>query len=171
MFVCHYCKTSFKRKAFFCRNCSKPILNKYCCQIYDPLLTDKNENFPLNFEVIDNKIFYFVKEFKNYEPEDVNFYIQVNEIIKFLYFFCEKTKCTLFYISMTIEGDGQLIEPIDLMHYYYGGKLYYDHGRTLCRIEIDLKNSIKCFLDIYEKLEGTIIKKIEKIQVRLEKIC
>ena len=171
MFVCHYCKTSFKRKAFFCRNCSKPILNKYCCQIYDPLLTDKNENFSLNFEVIDNKIFYFVKEFKNYEPEDVNFYIQVNEIIKFLYFFCEKTKCTLLYISMSIEGDGQLIEPIDLMHYYYGGNLYYDHGRTLCRIEIDLKNSLKCHLDIYKELEGTIIKKIEKIEVRLEKIC
>ena len=147
MFVCHYCKTSFKRKAFFCRNCSKPILNKYCCQIYDPLLTDKNENFPLNFEVIDNNTFYFVKEFKNYEPEDVNFYIQVNEIIKFLYFFCEKTKCTIVNISMIIEGDGQLIEPIDSIHYYFGEKLYYDkgktlyydHGRTLCRIEIDLK--------------------------------
>ena len=80
---------------------------------------------------------------------------------------------------MSIEGDGQLIEPIDSIHYYYGGKLYYDHGktlyydhgRTLCRIEIDLKNSLKCHLDIYKELEGTIIKKIEKIQVRLEKIC
>ena len=89
MFVCHYCKTSFKRKAFFCRNCSKPILNESGRQLAGwqldhPILTD-------NFENTKEKIFYFVKEFKNFETEDVNFYIQVNEIIK-LVFILRKNK-------------------------------------------------------------------------------
>ena len=162
MLVCQYCKTTFHKKAFFCRNCLKPILNEYCCQIYHPLLSDKNEDLSFNSEVINERIFYFVKEFENHETEDVNFYIQVNEIIKLLYFFCEKTKYEKVVISMTIEGDGQLIHAIDF--------ILYEHGETLNRIEIDLKNSLKWHLDIYRELDSILISKIEKLKVRLEKI-
>ena len=164
MIVCKYCKTTFNKKAFFCRNCSKPILNENCCQIYHPLLTDKNKNLPFNFEVVDEGIFYFEKEFDNYEMEDVNYYIQVNEIIKFLYFFCEKTKYEKFVMSMTIEGDGQLIEPIDFISYEH------KTWNSLNKLDIDLKNSLKWTLDIYRALEGIFIKKIKKIRVRLERI-
>ena len=161
MLVCQYCKNTFRKKTFFCRNCSRPILNEYHCQIYNPLLTDKNENFFLNFQVIDEGIFYFVKEFKNHETKDVHFYIQINEIIKFLYFFCEKTKYKNVVISMSIEGNGQIIEPINF--------IFYKHNQTLNKIEIDLKNSLEWHLDVY-RLEKIIIEKIEKIQVRLERI-
>ena len=63
---------------------------------------------------------------------------------------------------MTIEGEGQIIEPIDF--------IVYEHGEKLNNIETDLKNSLQWYLDVYKDLEGGIIKKIETIQVRLEKI-
>ena len=162
MLVCQYCKTTYRKKVFFCRNCSKPILNEYCCQLYDPILPYKNENLSFIFEDTDRKIFYFVKKFENNETQDVNFYVQINEIIKLLYFFCEKTEYKKVVFNMTIEGDGQLIEPIDF--------ILYEHEEKLNKIEKDLKNSLQWHLDIYKVLEGIIINKIEKIQVRLEKI-
>ena len=161
MLVCQYCKSTFNKKTFFCRNCSKPILNEYHCQLYHPLLTDKNENLFFNFEIIDEGIFYFVKEFQNYEAEDVYFYIQINEIIKFLYFFCEKTKYKNVVISMTIEGNGQLLDLSDI--------ILYEHGKTLDKIEKDLKSSFK-WLYIFQELNEIIIKKIKKIRVRIERI-
>ena len=159
MFVCHYCKTSFKRKAFFCRNCSKPILNESGRQLAGwqldhPILTD--------FEHTEENIFYFVKEFKNYERKDVNFYTQVNEIMKLLFIFCEKTKYKLIRISTTIEGDGQLVQPLN--------SEYYVHGKTLNQIEMDLKHCLEWQLIIYRETEGITIRKIEKIRVRLEKV-
>ena len=158
MLVCQYCKTTFHKKVFFCSNCLKPILNEYGCQLHHPLLADKNED--LSFQDTEWGVFYFDKKFENYEKEDVNFYIQINEIIKLLYFFCEKTEHKKVVFGMTIEGDGQLIEPVDF--------ILYEHGEKLYKIEKDLKNSIRWHLDIYKELDGITIKKIEKIQVRLE---
>ena len=125
MFVCHYCKTSFKKKTFFCRNCSRPILNELGRQLAGwqldrPILTDIFENTK-------ERIFYFVKEFKNFETEDENFYIQVNEIIKLLFIFCEKTKYDRVVLEMTIEGDGHFIEGIDFS--------FYAHEEDMERIE------------------------------------
>ena len=88
MLVCQYCKTTFHKKIFFCSICSKPILNEYGCQLLHTLLY--NDKLTFNFQNTENGIFYFVKKFENYEREDVNYYIQVNEIIKLLYFFVKK---------------------------------------------------------------------------------
>ena len=92
MLVCQYCKTIFHKKVFFCNKCLKPILNEYGYQLLYPSLDDKNED--LSFQSIEERgdvqIFYFEKKFENYEAEDVNFYIQINEIIKLLFFFAKK---------------------------------------------------------------------------------
>ena len=162
MLVCQYCKTIFNKKIFFCSKCLKPILNEYGNQLLYPLFYDKNDELTFKFQDIERGIFYFVKKFENYEKEDVNYYTQINEIIKLLYFFCEKTQYNKVVLSMTIEGDGQIIEPIDF--------ILYEHGEKMNNIERDLKNSLQCYLDIYRELEGIIIKKIEKIEIRLEKI-
>ena len=65
---------------------------------------------------------------------------------------------------MTIEGNGQLIEPFDTDF------ILYEHGKKMDEIEKDLKNSLQWLLDIGRDLEEIIINKIDKIQVRLEKI-
>ena len=97
MLVCQYCKTIFYKKAFFCGKCLKPILNEYGCQLIYPCLPYKNE--ALSFQNTEEGIFYFVKKFKNYETKDVNFYIQVNEVIKLLYFFVKKqSMIKLFFL-------------------------------------------------------------------------
>ena len=163
MLVCQYCKTTFYKKIFFCSKCLKPILNEYGNQLLHPLLYHRNDELTFKYQdTAENGIFYFVKKFNNYEREDVNYYTQVNEIIKLLYFFCETTTYNKVIVSMTIEGNGQIIEPIDLT--------LYEHGESLKKIEENLKNSLQWHLDIYRVLEGIIIEKIEKIKVRLEKI-
>ena len=112
-----------------------------------------------------NGFFILKKKFENYEAEDVNFYIQINEIMKLLFFFCEKTKYKTVVFSMTIEGNGELIEPFD------NDFILYEHGGKMDEIEKDLKNGLQWLLDVIgRELEGIIINKIEKIQVRLEKI-
>ena len=131
MLVCQYCKTTYHKKVFFCRNCSKPILNEYGCQLYRPLIAHKNEDLSFNFQYIEEGIFYFVKKFENHETEDVNFYIQVNEVIKLIYFFCEKTEYDKVIFELIIEGNGQIIQPIDF--------IYYKHGENLDRIEERIK--------------------------------
>ena len=82
--------------------------------------------------------------------------------MKLLFIFCEKTKYKLIRISTTIEGDGQLVQSIN--------SEYYVHGKTLNQIEIDLKHCLEWQLIIYREEEGITIRKIEKIQVRLEKV-
>ena len=65
---------------------------------------------------------------------------------------------------MTIEGNGELIEPFD------NDFILYEHGGKMNEIEKDLKNGLQWLLDIGRDLEEIIINKIDKIQVRLEKI-
>ena len=160
MLVCQYCKTTFHKKTFFCRNCSKPILNEYGCQLLHPLLNDKNEDLSFNFQVIEEQILYFEKEFANYEMEDVNFNIQVNEIIKLLYFFCEKTEYKKVLFEMAIESNGLYLEPIDFV--------IYMHEEKMDRIEESIKDSLKWNLDICRKSDGIIVEKIDKIHIKLE---
>ena len=90
MLVCQYCKIIFHKKVFFCGKCLKPILNEYGCQLLYPSLNNKNEDLSFNFQSCEERIFYFEKKFENYEAEDVNFYIQINEIMKLLFFFAKK---------------------------------------------------------------------------------
>ena len=65
---------------------------------------------------------------------------------------------------MAIEGNGELIEPFD------NDFILYEHGEKMDKIEKDLKNGLQWLLDIGRDLEEIIINKIDKIQVRLEKI-